>query len=105
MTIRIVLITVPATEKGDEIANTLVQEKLAACVNILPSITSIYWWGGVVQRDKEALLLVKTEASKLESLSEKIKEIHPYSVPEIVALPPDFVSEPYEKWIKESVEV
>lgn len=103
MTIRIVLVTVPATEKGDEIAATLVSEKLAACVNILPSITSIYWWGGVLQRDKEALLLIKTPLSKLEALHARIKEIHPYAVPEIVAIPPDFVSEAYGKWVEESV--
>jgi len=96
----LVLITTPSREVGEEVAATLLEQKLAACVNILPSITSIYAWKGEVQNDQEALLVVKTRAELFHKrLVPAVKAIHPYEVPEIIALPVVMGSQSYLDWI------
>ena len=98
----VVLITTPV-EKGEEIANFIIENKLGACVNIVREVSSIYWWKGNVERDKESLLVVKTSVSKFEELIGKVKEIHPYTVPEIIALPIVGGNPDYLAWIDDSL--
>jgi periplasmic divalent cation tolerance protein len=96
----VVLITAPSQEVGEQLASHLLAQKLAACVNILPSIISIYAWKGEVQNDQEVLLVVKTRAELFhERLVPAVKAIHPYEVPEIIALPVVMGSQSYLDWI------
>ncbi|EDP75417.1 divalent-cation tolerance protein CutA [Hydrogenivirga sp. 128-5-R1-1] len=99
----VVLITTPV-EKGEEIADFIVENKLGACVNVVPEVKSTYWWKGNIERDREALLVVKTSFKKFEELRERVKEVHPYTVPEIVALPIVAGNTDYLNWIEESLE-
>ena len=97
-----VLVTAPSQEVARQIAATLLGQKLAACVNVLPGIRSYYTWKGVPQEDEEVLLLVKTRAALFEgSLVQAVKATHPYELPEIIALPIQIGLEGYLKWIKE----
>ena len=97
-----VFITTPV-DKGEEIANLIIENKLGACVNVVREVSSVYWWKGNIEKDKEALLVVKTSFSKFGDLKEKVKDIHPYTVPEIVALPIVGGNEDYLNWIDESL--
>jgi periplasmic divalent cation tolerance protein len=98
-TLQIVLCTVPDRETGEQIANALVTEQLAACVNIIPGITSVYRWEGAVQQEREVLLLIKTGQDSQEPLEQRIRELHPYELPEIIAVPIDTGQTDYIKWI------
>jgi len=98
----IVFITAPV-DKGWDIANYIVEEKLGACVNVVSEVSSVYWWKGNIERDKESLLIVKTSAHKLKELIEKVKGVHPYTVPEIVAFPIVDGNEDYLRWIEDSL--
>ncbi len=95
----VVLVTTPTIEAGQEIAHKLVTDKLAACVNILPGMTSIYTWDGEVCDDSEVLLIIKTSADLFEDLSAIVQGLHPYDVPEVIALPITTGSEKYLNWI------
>lgn len=97
--LQIVLCTVPDQETGEQIASALVTEHLAACVNIIPGITSIYRWKGALEQDQEALLLIKTGYGSWQLLQERIRELHPYELPEIIAVPIDSGQTDYIKWI------
>lgn len=97
----VILITTPHEDEALKIARSLVEARLAACVNIIKDIRSIYSWQGKIEDDSEVLLIVKTRKELFESLSEKVKELHSYSVPEIIALPIISGSEDYLKWINE----
>jgi len=99
----LVFITTSSSEEGQRIAETLVQERLAACVNIVPAIISIYRWQGEVHRDSEVLLIAKSRPELFESLAARVKELHSYEVPEIIALPIVAGSKAYLSWINESV--
>ena len=96
-----VFITAGSVEEGRNIARTLVEERVAACVNIVSPIESVYRWQGKVQDDREVLLIAKTEAEMLEKLARRVKQLHSYQVPEIVALPIVAGSEDYLRWIDE----
>ncbi|KAM5575470.1 protein CutA, chloroplastic [Rosa sericea] len=98
----VVYVTVPNKEVGKKLAESLVREKLAACVNIVPGIQSIYQWEGEVQTDSEELLIIKTRQSLFEALTEHVKTNHPYDVPEVIALPINAGSLNYLEWIKSS---
>jgi periplasmic divalent cation tolerance protein len=99
----VVLITVPTRETGQEIANLLLERKLAACVNIISPITSIYTWEGQPHTDEEALLLVKTRHDLFEErLVPAVQAVHPYEVPEIIALPILMGSRKYLDWMDEA---
>ncbi len=102
MEYRVVFITAPV-DKGEEIARYLVENKLAACVNIVQKVKSIYWWQGKIEEDAESLLIVKTSSDRLEHLISRVKEIHPYTVPEIVSLKIEEGNPDYLKWIGESL--
>ncbi len=99
----LVSITTSSLEEAERIAEALVQERLAACVNIVPAITSIYRWQGEVHRDSEVLLIAKSRPELFESLAARVKELHSYEVPEIIALPIVAGSKAYLSWIDESV--
>jgi periplasmic divalent cation tolerance protein len=80
----------------------LVEERRAACANIVPALTSIYRWQGKICRDREALVILKTRRSRVALLSRRVRELHPYSVPEIVALPVVLGYSAYLNWVVES---
>ncbi|GAB4450838.1 MAG: divalent-cation tolerance protein CutA [Anaerolineae bacterium] len=99
-----VLITAPSPEVGAQIADALLSAKLVACVNIVPAVNSLYTWQGAVHNDAETLLIVKTTAAVFqEKLVPAVQALHPYDVPEIIALPILMGSQPYLDWIAESV--
>ena len=99
----IVLITAGSQEEAEHIARTLVGERLAACVNIMPNITSVYRWEGEVQRDQEWLLLAKSRQGLLDDLVRRVQALHSYDVPEVIALPLVGGSEDYLRWIDRAV--
>jgi periplasmic divalent cation tolerance protein len=98
----VVLCTVPDAATGERIAEALVEERLAACVNLVPGLRSFYRWKGKLQREAELLLVIKTRAERLDALMERLKSLHPYEVPEILALPIAAGSEAYLLWIEEN---
>lgn len=100
----LLFVTLPSAEKAAEMARQLVSERLAACGNVLPGLRSIYRWEGKVQEDMEALLLLKTTPARFEALRERVLSLHPYEVPEVLALPVALGSDRYLNWIAESVE-
>ncbi len=91
------LITTPPKD-AERIARTLVEERLAACVNIICTVKSYYWWKDEVQVDEECLLIVKTTRKVADRLINRVKEVHPYTVPEVVLLPAERVLEEYLEW-------
>ncbi len=101
---RIVFCTVPDTEVGSRLAEALVEEGLAACVNLLPGLTSIYRWEGKLHKDGEALLLIKTRADRFGQLAARIRQLHPYELPEIVAVPLNEGLPEYLDWIDRAVD-
>lgn len=100
----VVFCTVPDQDTAQKIAHQLVEEKLAACCNIIPGLKSIYTWENKIQEDAEYLLLIKSRQMVFSRLEDRIKEIHPYSIPEIIALPIIQGNKEYLKWIGENVE-
>jgi periplasmic divalent cation tolerance protein len=104
----IVLTTMPA-EPGDgqidavTLGRTLVDEGLAACVNVLPPMVSVYRWQGSVHRDAERQLVIKTRAERLDALQVRLRMLHPYEVPEFLVLPVSAGSPGYLEWVKASV--
>lgn len=99
----VVLSTVGNAEDADRIARALVERRLAACVNVVPGLVSIYRWKGAVERDEERLLVIKTRRERLDALRAAIVSLHPYEVPEILALPVEAGSPAYLAWLDESV--
>jgi periplasmic divalent cation tolerance protein len=100
----VVLIAAPSKSEGEKIANTLLEQKLAACVNIVSPVQSLYVWEGEICSEEEALLIVKTKAAVFEGkLVPAVQALHPYEVPEIIALPVIMGSERYLDWIDEEV--
>jgi periplasmic divalent cation tolerance protein len=101
---RIVVTTVPTAAAGEELAEKIVNARLAACVQILPQMTSVYIWEGKLQKEGEHLLLIKTLPEKWEELRDFITANHPYDVPEIVAIDAERVSAPYLEWLTSVLE-
>jgi periplasmic divalent cation tolerance protein len=99
----VALSTVGTAEDAERIARALVERRLAACVNVVPGVVSVYRWKGAVERDEERLLVIKTRAERLEALRQALVELHPYEVPELVALPVEAGHAPYLAWLDESV--
>ncbi|HUL60947.1 MAG TPA: divalent-cation tolerance protein CutA [Anaeromyxobacteraceae bacterium] len=95
----VVLVTAPTPERAAELARAVVEERLAACGNVVPGLRSIYRWEGKVQDDAEALLVLKTTRARFEALRERILALHPYQVPEVIALPVEAGSAPYLAWL------
>lgn len=97
----VVYITAPNEDEATKIARTIVEERLAGCVNIIGGIRSIYSWKGKIEDEPEVLMIVKTRRELFESLSKKVKELHSYTVPEIIALPIIEGSQDYLSWLEE----
>jgi periplasmic divalent cation tolerance protein len=97
----IVLSTLPAGG-ATELATVLVEERLAACVNVLPAMTSVYRWAGAVETATEHQIIVKTTRARVEVLLARLKELHPYEVPEFIVLPIVDGHEDYLRWVGES---
>jgi periplasmic divalent cation tolerance protein len=95
----VVLVTAPSAEKAAELGRALVSERLAACANVVPGIRSVYWWDGKVQDEPEALILLKTTRARFEELRDRVLALHPYQVPEVVALGIEAGSDRYLEWI------
>lgn len=100
----IFLVTVPNIEEGKKVANFLVENRLAACVNIIPNVFSIYRWKGNIEREEELLLIIKTTETKCDLIIQKVREIHSYENPECVAFRIEKGSKKYLDWISESVD-
>ncbi|MDH3212597.1 MAG: divalent-cation tolerance protein CutA [Myxococcales bacterium] len=98
--VRVVLITVPDGETGAGLARALVQERLAACVNLVPGVRSFYRWEGKVQDDTELLLLVKTRADRIAALASRVRDLHPYELPEVLELAAVGGSAAYLDWVR-----
>ena len=95
----VVLMTAASQDEASRIAEMLVGAQLAACVQILPEITSVYRWQGEIQREKEILLLAKTNRSRFDELEGKVRAMHSYETPEIIAVPVTDASGPYIEWL------
>ncbi|TQV70897.1 divalent-cation tolerance protein CutA [Aliikangiella marina] len=101
---KLCLTTVDNKSVAKEIALSLVQQKLVACVNVCSNLTSFYQWEGEIVEDREFLLLMKTSSLKIDELSAKLAEVHPYEVPEFIVLPIESGSQEYLDWISRSLE-
>ena len=98
----LVLTTFPADGDAEKLAATLVEERLAACVNILPPMRSVYRWQGKVERANERQLLIKTGLGRLRALEKRVKQLHPYEVPEFLAVMIDKTAKDYLSWVIDS---
>ncbi|MCX5711962.1 MAG: divalent-cation tolerance protein CutA [Candidatus Omnitrophica bacterium] len=99
----IVLVTCPNLKEAEKIAAELVRLKLAACVSIIENIKSIYRWKGKIEQSKELLLIIKTKKSMVPKLIKKVRSLHSYEVPEIIAVPVTRGNSDYLEWINDSV--
>jgi len=97
--VRVVLVTAPDAETGARLARTLVEERLAACVSLVPGVRSIYRWEGRIHDDAEVLLIVKTGADRCEALGARVRTLHPYALPEVLALAAAGGSADYMAWV------
>lgn len=97
------LITASSAEEARTLAYGLVESGIAACVNQVPGITSVYTWEGKVEESQEILLIAKTRTNHVQGLIDKVKELHTYDVPEVIALPIGHGNPDYLRWINESV--
>jgi len=100
--ILVVLVTCPSQKIGESLGLALVKGRLAACVNVIPAVTSIYHWEGKVCREAETLLIIKTSRVRLSALIRRVKALHPYSVPEVIAIPLVGGSPSYLSWVHDS---
>ena|SRR5437868_6299898 len=98
----IVMTTLPAEADVTTFAQTLVEARLAACVNILPGMESVYRWEGRIEQERERQLVIKTSRSRLAALWDRVREMHPYDVPEFVVLPIVEGNDAYLRWVGES---
>jgi len=99
-----VLMTAASDEEGVRLADMLVEARLAACVQILPPIRSVYRWQGSIERSSEVLLIAKTKTDKFVELEQRVRAMHSYETPEILAVPVTAISEPYREWLFASVD-
>ena len=99
----VVMMTAPSREEAARLAEMLVGARLAACVQILPEMESVYWWQGAIRREPEFLLLAKTTAGRFSALEREVRALHSYETPEVVALPVTDISAPYLEWLAGNV--
>lgn len=97
----VVMVTAPNQEEADRLAKRVVQDRLAACATTVVGAESTYWWEGKLVKEREVLLLLKTTVDKFSSLQQAIQQIHPYKVPEIIALPIKNGLPQYLEWVKQ----
>ncbi|MBA7626227.1 Divalent-cation tolerance protein CutA [subsurface metagenome] len=100
----VLFITAANDEEAQQISRVLLEQKKAACVNIIPKVKSLFWWEGKIDSEQENLLIVKTKASLLPEIIKLVKQVHSYTVPEIIALPIVGGNQDYLDWIEKSVE-
>jgi periplasmic divalent cation tolerance protein len=100
MDYRLAITTCPNMEVAETIASALVQERLAACVNILPGARSIFEWQGKLEKEQELVLLIKTRRDRLPPLETRLLELHPYELPELIVVPVEGGSAPYLSWLE-----
>ena len=98
----VVLMTAPSADVAANVGRVLVEERLAACANIVPGVRSIYAWQGKICDESEVLCIIKTRRALFDRLRDRIAALHPYDVPEIVAIDPGAVSAPYASWVVDS---
>ena len=98
----VVLVTTSTRDEASTLAGTLVSERLAACVNIVAAVESVYRWEGAITRDNETLMIIKTIDDRYADLERRVKELHSYSAPEVIALRIDRGSEQYLNWLREA---
>ncbi len=99
----VVLCSIGSADDAEHLARLLVERRVAACVNVVPGVVSLYRWKGRVERDDERLLVIKTRVERFEELRAALIALHPYEIPEIIALPVSAGHEPYLAWLSESV--
>lgn len=99
----VIFVTASNNEEAQKIANKLIESKLAACVNIIDNIKSVFWWEGKQDFANETLLIIKSKKSKLSKIIKLVKSVHSYQVPEIIALPIIAGDKKYLRWLDESV--
>lgn len=99
----VVLSTFPSGGEPGRMARTLVEERLAACVNILPEMTSVYRWAGSIEEEPERQVVMKTTRARVPALWDRLRELHPYDVPEFIVVPIIDGNDAYLRWIGESV--
>lgn len=99
----VVFITVSSAKEAEKITKHIIGEKLAACVNIIPEVSSTYWWKNKIENSTESLLIIKTRKTCFKKLIKEVKKIHSYTVPEIIALPIIDGNKDYLKWISDSL--
>ena len=95
----VVLVTASGLEEGNKITAAILAKRLAACVNIVPKISSLFWWHGKIDAADEVLLIIKTRSSRIKDIIAEVKSIHSYSVPEVIALPVMAGNSDYLDWI------
>jgi periplasmic divalent cation tolerance protein len=98
----IILVTAPNRDEAARIARSLVSERLAACVNIIAGVESVYRWEGKVTEDSESLMIIKTTEDRYKAVESRVRELHSYTVPEVIALRIERGSEAYLRWLSES---
>lgn len=99
----IVFVTTPNFAESEKIANVLLQNRLAACVNILPTMRSMFWWKGRIEREDESLMIIKTRKDMFNKLVESVRTIHKYEIPEIIAFEIQGGLKEYLTWIDEVI--
>lgn len=99
----VVFITAATADEAQKISRTLLDRRLAACINIVPKVNSQFWWQGKIDSAQENLLIIKTKASRLDEIIELVKGLHSYAVPEIIALPITGGNQDYLEWIETEV--
>jgi periplasmic divalent cation tolerance protein len=99
----LVLVSAPNEDEARRIANALVEERLAACVNVVGAIESVYRWEGQVTTDRETLLIIKTTDERYQELERRVKELHSYTTPEVIAFRIERGSSEYLSWLRDSV--
>jgi periplasmic divalent cation tolerance protein len=98
--VRVVLVTAPPQE-AENLAKQVVEERLAACANLLPGVVSFYWWQGKLNRDPETLIIFKTRRALVQKLLKRVKALHSYTVPEFLALPVRAANPEYARWVRD----
>ena len=101
--VMVALTTAPSTDVAERIGRCVVEEGLAACANVVSGVTSIFRWKGETQQESEVLVILKTTAAEVPALERRIVELHPYDVPELIALPVEVGYAPYLEWVRGEV--
>ncbi|MEN6330070.1 MAG: divalent-cation tolerance protein CutA [Methanobacteriaceae archaeon] len=100
----LIYITTSGEEESKEIARALLEERIVACANIIPSVKSFYWWEGEIEEDTESILILKTRRDRLETIIRRVKDIHSYDLPCILEISIQNGSEDYLKWLEDSLQ-